>query len=124
MASFTEEETQNLIDIINQIDYLESVIFISFNYDNLLNIKKVIPEQKVQFLTGDNNDDLIAKLVADKMDIDIIYTSLTKERVDAMHAAGLEINCWTVDNADVAERLAEWGVDYITTNILQGINDN
>jgi len=39
--------------------------------------------------------------------------------VDAFHAAGIKINCWTVDSVADAERLADWGVDYITSNILE-----
>jgi uncharacterized Zn finger protein (UPF0148 family) len=42
-----------------------------------------------------------------------------KERIDAMHQAGLEVNCWTVDDPARAEELAQWGVDYITSNILE-----
>ncbi len=56
------------------------------------------------------------------MDIDIAHPSLTAERVKAMHEAGLKVNCWTVDDPARAEELAAWGVDFITTNILQGIN--
>ena len=65
---------------------------------------------------------MIARLVADKLDIDIHHASLTEERVKAMHAAGLTINCWTVDTAERAEELAAWGVDQITSNILEGKN--
>ena len=36
-----------------------------------------------------------------------------------LHEAGLEINVWTVDNAELAARLIDWGVDYITSNILE-----
>jgi glycerophosphoryl diester phosphodiesterase len=53
------------------------------------------------------------------MDIDIQHGALTKERIDAMHQAGLEVNCWTVDDPARAEELAQWGVDYITSNILE-----
>ena len=119
---FTDEETRRFIDIIKDYDYLSNVIFISFHYEDLLKVRKVLPEQNVQFLTGDNSDELISKLVADRMDIDIAYPSLTKERVDAMHSAGLKINCWTVDGKDDAERLCDWGVDFITSNILEGKN--
>lgn len=36
-----------------------------------------------------------------------------------MHENGVEVNCWTVDDPADAQRLAEWGVDYITSNILE-----
>ena len=119
---FTPEETAAFIEIIKSYDYLDHVIFISFHYEDLLNVRAILPDQPCQYLTGDNSDELIEKLVADKMDIDIIHTALTEERIQAMHAAGLIVNCWTVDDPARGEELAAWGVDQITSNILQGIN--
>ena len=52
-------------------------------------------------------------------DRDIDYRLLTKEIVDAVHQAGAEVNCWTVNDPADGERLIEMGVDYITTNILE-----
>lgn len=117
---FTDEEIERIIEIIKEQEYLDKIIFISFHYDNLLKVKKVIPEQTCQFLTGDNSDELIRKLKEDKIDLDISYPSLTKERIDAFHNAGIKINCWTCDKPDDANRLIEWGVDFITSNILEG----
>lgn len=119
---FTEEETAAFIELIRGYDYLDGVTFISFHYDNLLKVRAILPEQSCQFLTGENSDEMIAKLVADKLDIDIHHASLTEERVKAMHDAGLTINCWTVDTAERGEELAAWGVDQITSNILEGKN--
>ena len=118
-SDFTPEETARFIEIIRSLDYLEQTVFISFNYENLLRVRAILPEQRVQFLTGDGSDEMIARLVADRMDIDIQHGALTEERVNAMHAAGLEVNCWTVDDPVRAEELAAWGVDYITSNILE-----
>ena len=119
---FTPEETAAFIEIIKSYDYLDHVIFISFHYEDLLNVRAILPDQPCQYLTGDNSDAMIAKLVEDKLDIDIIHTALTEERSQAMHAAGLVVNCWTVDDPARGEELAAWGVDQITSNILQGIN--
>ena len=65
------------------------------------------------------DDFLIDKLAANGMDLDIYYERVTKELVDKLHAKNIEINCWTADHAEDAERLAEYGVDYITSNILE-----
>jgi glycerophosphoryl diester phosphodiesterase len=59
------------------------------------------------------------RLIADKFDVDVYHKRLTKELVDRYHAAGMKVNCWTVNHAEDGERLAEWGVDFITTNILE-----
>lgn len=42
---------------------------------------------------------------------------LTRECVDAMHAQGLQVFCWTVDDPDRMRELVEWGVDGIITNV-------
>ena len=44
------------------------------------------------------------------------YSGLTLEQV---HEAGLEVNCWTVDDPKEAARMISYGVDYITSNILE-----
>ena len=46
-------------------------------------------------------------------------TALTEENVKKLHENGIVINCWTCDDPAAAEKLAAWGVDMITSNILQ-----
>ena len=43
---------------------------------------------------------------------------LSAAGVDSLHAAGLKVNCWTVDNLDRARELQQMGVDIITTNAI------
>ena len=117
--AFTEEEICKIVDIIKEEGYLENIIFISFNWDNLILLKKNYPDQAAQFLTGDISDEVIAKLSENKLDIDAHFASLTEENVKKLHDAGITINCWTVDNPEDAERLDKWGVDQITSNILE-----
>ena len=118
-SDFTNEEIARLCAMIEALDYLDGVIFIAFNMENLKKVRALYPEQPCQFLTGDVSDGMV-KLLSDlRMDLDVHYASLTKERVDAFHQAGIKINCWTVDNAADGERLAAWGVDFITSNILE-----
>lgn len=119
---FTDEETARFISIIQEIGWLDHVIFISFHYEDLERVRAILPDQPCQYLTGDNSDALIAKLKEARMDIDIIHTALTEERIRAMHDAGIKVNCWTVDDPARAAELAAWGVDYITSNICEGIN--
>jgi glycerophosphoryl diester phosphodiesterase len=75
--------------------------------------------QKIQFLFGELSDELLERMKKYRMDVDIHYKHLTSELVKKFHDAGMEVNCWTVDDPLDAERLIEWGVDYITTNILE-----
>lgn len=113
------EAIEATIEIIKGLDYLENVIFISFSWDNLVDVRKLAPQQTVQFLTTQYDNALIEELITNRFDLDIHYKAATKELVDILHKNGLEINCWTVDDPVSAAQLVSWGVDYITSNILE-----
>ena len=42
---------------------------------------------------------------------------LTRESVDACHAAGVQVNTWTCDDPVRMAELIEWGIDGICTNL-------
>lgn len=118
-SDFTDEEIAEIVDIIKGFDYLENVTFISFVYSNMVKIRKILPEQSVQFLFSKFDDEIIERLIAARIDVDVRYQALTKEIIDLLHENGLKVNCWTVDDKDDAEKLVAWGVDFITSNILE-----
>ena len=115
----SREDLLEMIEIIKGFDYLEQVVFISFEYENLTLLREILPDQSAQFLDFTLDEALIEKAAADKLDLDIRFTSLTPELIEKAHAAGLKVNCWTVNTKEDGERLVSWGVDYITTNILE-----
>ena len=53
------------------------------------------------------------------IDMDIHHESVTKKLVKKLHKNGIEINCWTVDVKETAEKLIDYGIDYSTSNILE-----
>lgn len=116
---FEKEAVWEICSIIEELGYMEQVIFISFDYENLVYLREKYPTQPAQFLEFKAPDDLIEKLKAHNLDLDIKHTLLTKELVDACHAEGIKVNCWTVDTVEDADKLIGWGVDFITTNILE-----
>ena len=118
-SKFTDEEITRLVSTIQEFDYIHNVTFISFCYENLEKVRSILPEQSVQYLFSEITDELIEKLAAARIDVDARYISLNEENVKKMHAAGLKVNCWTVDSPEDGERLAQIGVDFITTNILE-----
>jgi len=118
-SHFSEDEIFAIIEIIKKYDYLNSVTFISFDYENLTKIKKFLPNQSAQFLFKEFTDQLLEQLIADKIDVDVHYKALTKDVIAMLHNKGVTVNCWTVDSKEIAEELAKWGVDYITSNILE-----
>ncbi len=113
------QDIARIIDLIREQDYLAGTIFISFDWNNLVMVKHLLPEQKVQFLTMECDDALIRKLAEHDMGLDIYHKALNEKLVEALHIAGIEVNCWTVDDPADAEKYAKWGVKYITSNILE-----
>jgi|LSQX01.1.fsa_nt_gb glycerophosphoryl diester phosphodiesterase len=115
-------DLQTLSDMINrirEIGWLENVIFISFALDNLIKVRQLLPDQKIQWLTCEFNENILASMKEYSLDLDIYFGGLHEEDVKVIHDAGFEVNCWTVDRKEDAERLVSWGVDYITSNILE-----
>ena len=99
---------------------LEHVTFIAFCFQNLLYVKEVAKEAKAQYLLAEEiKPEHIQKMVENGIDLDTHYLALTQELVETLHKAGLVINCWTVDDPEIAEKLVSWGVDQITSNILE-----
>lgn len=117
--AFSEEEVYEIVDIIKELDYLENVIFISFCLENLVFLRKKYPVQPAQYLVDDYTDNLISTLREHNLDLDIRYTSLDAENMKALHDAGIKVNCWTCDDPVAGEQLADWGIEYITSNILE-----
>lgn len=116
---FEKDDIAKICDEINELGYLENVIFISFAFNNLVKLREIYPDQKVQFLTSVYFNELPSLLEKHKFDLDILYSELTEERINLLHEKGIEINCWTCDEKERGEELAAWGIDYITSNILE-----
>lgn len=117
--AFTSDEIAAICAEINACGYLDSVIFISFVFENLVRLRELYPESNAQFLVDSYSDDLPQLLAKHAFDLDIRYTELTAERIAAVHAVGAKVNCWTCNDKDRGEQLCEWGVDFITSNILE-----
>lgn len=115
----TREVIEKVIAEIREMEYLEETVFISFCWDNLVIIREILPEQPVQFLFGDFTEERIQRIIDNRFEVDVYHKALTKELVDRFHEAGRTVNVWTVDSREDAEKYVSWGVDYITTNILE-----
>lgn len=116
-SAFTPEEIAEILDIFD--GYLEQTRFISFKFQNLEHVKKFRLEQPCEFLTEDWDKALLQKLADAGMGLNISYSKLSERRIKSCHEAGIEVNCWTVDSLKEAKKLISWGVDRITTNILE-----
>ena len=118
--AFEEQDIYEICDIIGGLDYLDHTTFISFDYNNLVYLRRKLPTQSAQFLIGAKGPlNWLDMLKKENLDLDVYHKVVTKELVDTCHANGIKVNCWTVDKPEDAERVIACGVDMITSNILE-----
>lgn len=114
-----EEDILKIVEIIKEEEYLEGVIFISFTLQNLVYLRKNYPDQPAQYLFNSISDDIWNALQEYKLDIDMEGAHLTRDIVEKAHSLGIKVNCWTINGKEDGERFVDYGVDFITTNILE-----
>ncbi len=120
LKNFMEpQHIANIIEIIRQEGWLENTIFISFVKENVLCVREMLPEQKVQYLCVHYTPELLAFLKENRLDMDIFACNITAENVQELHENGIEVNVWTVNNMEEGQRMIDIGVDYITSDILE-----
>ena len=108
-----------LVEIAREQIGLENVVFISFFFQNLVDVREYAPDAICQFLTSAPlTESTIQMLIDHKMDLDSYHANLTAELIQKLHQTGILVNCWTVDDPVRAAELVEMGIDYITSNIL------
>lgn len=116
---FNQKDIEKIVGIAKSMDYLNQIIFISFDLNNLKILRKLLPGQELQLITGRYSSNIKEVLLANELDLDIEFNSLTKDIIEDLHQCGRKINCWTCDKKEEAEKLIAYGVDYLTTNILE-----
>jgi glycerophosphoryl diester phosphodiesterase len=115
-SNLTQEQTNELIQLIDSEDYLPKTIFISFNVPVLQMIRARLPEQPIQMLAVKYEQLDLKFLQEYKFGIDIYHRQLTQDRINECHSYDIKVNCWTVNSNRRSKLLQQWGIDYITTD--------
>ena len=123
------EIVPELKQVISKSGKLDSeLVMISFNFDSMVALKKAFPKVPAYYLYSYKKDEktgsypliepLIEKTKSAKLDgLNLQYTwPITSEFVKKVHDSGLKLLVWTVNDAEVAIKLATAGVDAITTD--------
>ncbi len=116
---FEMKHIQEIISIIQSEGWLEHTTFISFDLANCICVRQCLPDQRIQYLVQEVTEEIISQLVQYGFALDADYRTITREQVAACQKAGIAVNVWTVNTVETAEKMLDFGVDYITTNILE-----
>ena len=116
---FEMKHIREIISIIRSEGWLDHTTFISFDLANCICVRQCLPDQRIQYLVQEVTEEIISQLVQYGFALDADYRTITREQVAACRKAGIAVNVWTVNTVETAEKMLEFGVDYITTNILE-----
>jgi len=118
-----------LSPLLNQLSNSEmspdDIVVISFHSDVIKELKALNPVYKGFFLYSCEDGRVFDRLIAEALEINANGISTDNESsklfVDKVIDAGLEYHSWTIDDADIALKLIEWGASSITTNDPESI---
>ena len=113
---FTKEQIQEIIDIVDSIGMLDNTVFISFILEDLILIREISSTIKAQWLLCDFKEEYIETLLKYNLDLDVHYPKIDEEKIKLCHDNNIKVNIWTVNDQEIANKYASWGVDFITSN--------
>lgn len=101
-------------EMIEEAGLHDRVVYASFQYDYLKQLKEADASVPVLFNAKTGDDAMIAEEPAEYYGIN--FELVTKELVSAIHDAGSTCFVWTVDSPQQMENLYRMGVDGIVSN--------
>lgn len=120
-----DEMVRKAIKMIKDMKLESQCEFISFSLNICKEIKKLEPTFKVQYLNGDLSPMQIKNEGLDGMDYYYsIFLEKHPEWISEAKKLGLITNVWTVNDKEDYKKLAEMGVDFVTTDVPDEISKN
>ena len=103
------DEVQNMINVFTEhvVKLTERQVEVESRVEEILDMLSSL------------EDEMIEKLVANKIDISPYFEHLTEDIVKKLHNAGLVVNPWLVNEVPNVEILDRWGVEMITSNFIE-----
>lgn len=106
-----------VIDIIKQNDFQNDCVFASQNYDSLKIAREYDPTIRTLYITSVAFGDILKADAAD--DFSIEATWVTQDVVDLLHGADRKVFAWTVNSAEIMERLISLDIDALVTDEVE-----
>ena len=119
IKTISDNSIDKFLDIIRSYSLINKTVLISFNYDLLVKIRnkeKSLILQPLLDLTEENIDKCSALGV--NTHIDCPESQVTRELVEYANKKGVLVNAWTVNDKNKLNTLIDYGIDFITTDML------
>ena len=115
----SNSDIAEIAEIIKSEEYLENTVFISYTLSYLIQVRKLLPNQAIQYMVNEYSDKVLETALKYNFDVNIYIKNLTEDIVNELKKNNIKINCFICDDAKQAEELVKMGVDFISTNILE-----
>ena len=119
VKSISDNNINKFLNIIRSYGLINKAVVISFNYDLLVKLRnkeKSLTLQPLLDLTIENINKCVALGV--NTHIDCPEDNVTRELVEYANKKGVLVNAWTVNDKKKLNTLIDYGIDFITTDIL------
>jgi glycerophosphoryl diester phosphodiesterase len=108
-----------LENVVHESDKNNQLVFIAFDWQVILDAKKLFPRNRCYWLSSNRND-VLSKLgtaAEEGLDgVNLHFLIIDPDLVARANRLNLEVLAWTVDDPVQAKRLIDLGVKALTTN--------
>lgn len=120
-SSHNIEEIKHILEIIIDFGMEKHTQVISFNLQNLLNIKILNEKHGWEFVTHHLvcDEKLLYEALEHNINVSVDYKICTKELVNKYKQKGLLVTIWTLNDETLVEYYLSMGVDIITSDFLE-----
>jgi len=117
--TYTSQNYDDLINLINNMGFEENAVFISFDYTALQAVRSRSKNVMVQYLTTITPGAIDKVLALENAAVNV--GGVTKSDVEYAHSRGVMVNIYTVNSYQTAKTYIDYGVDFITTDVVGGV---
>ena len=107
---------RKVVQIVHQLGAKDVSVYISFDYDILLEVLQVDPKATVQYLSGNKSPEEVKKDGITGLDYNYNVYQKNPLYIEQSKSLGLQLNAWTVNKKEQMEWLLTNGFQFITTD--------
>ena len=111
------EAACKIVKMVKKMGLEDRVEYITFSYQGMKNLKELAPEgTPVYYLNGELSPTQLDELGVAGIDYSIRVMREHPQWIDEAHSLGMKVNVWTVNSDRDMQWCINYGVDFITTN--------
>lgn len=118
-GSYSDEKEKWVYDMIKEVYSIDKCILQSFDFDNLVRMKKSFPDLPLMYTYG-RGESGWERCFDYGISIDADLNVLTDEMLEAFHAHGLEAGVWTANTPEDFAKCKARDLDYIESDVFGG----